>query len=110
MQSTPKHCLAHLDLYPLLQSVSRCSSALQPLQTPVLVEEEGRRWFQGGQWRISTTSGWDGERVHHCIAEYFSKGMERQVGLHEVETSRHPLRCQPRSGEPEELVGEIEQC
>ena len=80
MQSPLKHHLAHLDLYPLLRSVSGGSTTLQPLKTPVLVEEGWRR-FQGGRRRISTTSGWDGEQVHQCTAEYFAKGVERQVVL-----------------------------
>ena len=40
------------------------SATLQPLQTPVLVEEEGRRWFQDGRRRISVALGWNGQRVH----------------------------------------------
>ena len=110
MQCPPKHHPAHLDLYPLLRSISRDSSVLQPLQTPILVEEERQRRFQGGRRRISATLGQDGERVHHYTTKYVAKGVERQVVLHEVEPPYNPLRRRPHPREPKELVGEAEQC
>ena len=48
------------------------------------------------RWSVAYI-GRNGERVHHCIAEYFSKGVEHQVVLHEAEPSCNSLRRQPYS-------------
>ena len=80
------------------------------LHPPVLAEEERRQWFQGGQRSVPSAMRWNGGRVPYCVTEHIAKGVERQVVLHETEPSRHPLRCRPRAGELEELVGEAEEC